>query len=234
MQYAIIAAGEGSRLVQEGVAAPKPLVKVGGECLIDRLVRIFMANGASAISVVCRHDELVERHVQAICDTNTLVKYIVRITPSSMHSLRELVPLLETDAPFVLTTVDTVFDEREFAAFMAAFAQALSEGYDGMMGVTDYVDDERPLHVSTDERMDILAFLDSSDHPRYVSAGIYGLTPRALSTLQTCIDRGEQRMRNFQRALLADGQRLKAWTFGRVYDIDHAADIMKAEQYLQR
>ena len=234
MQYAIIAAGEGSRLVQEGVAAPKPLVKVGGECLIDRLVRIFMANGASAISVVCRHDELVERHVQAICDTNTLVKYIVRITPSSMHSLRELVPLLETDAPFVLTTVDTVFDEREFAAYVTAFAQALADGYDGLMGVTDFVDDERPLYVKTNERMDILAFLDGDDHPRHVSAGIYGLTPRALSTLQACIDRGEQRMRNFQRALLADGQRLKAWTFGRVYDIDHAADIMKAEQYLQR
>ena len=40
MQYAIIAAGEGSRLCHEGIAAPKPLVKVGGECLIDRLVAL--------------------------------------------------------------------------------------------------------------------------------------------------------------------------------------------------
>ena len=41
MKFAIIAAGEGSRLQQEGVALPKPLVHVGGEALIDRLFRIF-------------------------------------------------------------------------------------------------------------------------------------------------------------------------------------------------
>jgi len=234
MQYAIIAAGEGSRLSEEGVAAPKPLVKVGGECLIDRLLRIFMANGATAVSVVCRPDELVESHVEALRKRRPLVRYVVRSTPGSMHSFLELTPLLEADEPFVLTTVDTVFDEREFAAYVAAFVQALADGYDGLMGVTGYVDDERPLYVKTDERMEIQAFLDSDDHPRYVSAGIYGLTPRALGSLQRCVERGELRMRNFQRALLADGRRLKAWAFGRVYDIDHAADIVKAEQYLQR
>ena len=30
MNYAIIAAGEGSRLMQEGVAQPKPLVELNG------------------------------------------------------------------------------------------------------------------------------------------------------------------------------------------------------------
>ena len=39
MKFAIIAAGEGSRLQQEGVELPKPLVKVCGEALIDRLIR---------------------------------------------------------------------------------------------------------------------------------------------------------------------------------------------------
>lgn len=53
MRYAVIAAGEGSRLRQEGVTEPKPLVKIGGECLIDRLLRVFMQNGAEEIWVVC-------------------------------------------------------------------------------------------------------------------------------------------------------------------------------------
>ena len=39
-------------------------------------------------------------------------------------------------------------------------------------------------------------------------------------------------MRNFQRALLADGLRLQAWPFGQVFDIDHVADIEKASQFL--
>ena len=42
MRYAIIAAGEGSRLAQEGISLPKPLVKINGEAMIDRLIRIFL------------------------------------------------------------------------------------------------------------------------------------------------------------------------------------------------
>ena len=37
MKYAIIAAGEGSRLQQEGIDLPKPLVPIGGEAMNDRL-----------------------------------------------------------------------------------------------------------------------------------------------------------------------------------------------------
>ena len=37
MKFAIISAGEGSRLSQEGVALPKPLVQLNGVAMIDRL-----------------------------------------------------------------------------------------------------------------------------------------------------------------------------------------------------
>ena len=53
MRYAIIAAGEGSRLAQEGITQPKPLVKVHGEHLIERLIRIFTDNDAEEIVVIC-------------------------------------------------------------------------------------------------------------------------------------------------------------------------------------
>ena len=53
MKFAIIAAGDGSRLAQEGITEPKPLVRVRGEQLIDRLIRIFMENNATEISVIC-------------------------------------------------------------------------------------------------------------------------------------------------------------------------------------
>ena len=52
MKFAIIAAGEGSRLAHEGVAVPKPLVRVGGEALVERLVRIFGNNGADETVVI--------------------------------------------------------------------------------------------------------------------------------------------------------------------------------------
>ncbi len=52
MKFAIIAAGEGSRLAREGVNLPKPLVTVGGEPMIERLARIFHENGAEETSFI--------------------------------------------------------------------------------------------------------------------------------------------------------------------------------------
>ena len=233
MRYAIIAAGEGSRLAQEGVAVPKPLVKVGGECLIDRLIRIFAANNATSICVICRPDERLENHLRQWRLQGVDVQYITRTTPSSMHSMYELSPLLAGDESFIVTTVDTVFSEKAFGNYVAALEQGVREDcIDGLMGVTDYVDDERPLYVTTDDALNILSFRDADEHPHYISGGIYGLTPSALTVLRNCVERGESRMRNFQRALLCEGLRLKAWPMGMVFDVDHAADVKKAEQFL--
>jgi len=234
MKYAVIAAGEGSRLAQEGIECPKPLVEVGGERLIDRLLRVFMANGATEIVAICNEQMTdVARHLLEIQSQGDIpLRFIVKSTPSSMHSLWELSRWLG-DEPFVLTTVDTIFREREFADYVEAFQHLMLGGMaDGLMGVTDYIDDEKPLYVSTDASLSITGFLDTCDHPHYISGGIYGLSPRSIATLRHCIERGESRMRNFQRALVGDGLRLQAWPFSKVLDIDHASDIQKAELFL--
>ena len=232
MRYAVIAAGEGSRLAQEGMTTPKPLVKIGGECMVDRLVRIFVAAGAKEVCVVCNPSS--EAYIKSRQEAGAPLRSIVRTTPSSMHSMYELMPMLEGDEPFVLTTVDTVFRESEFQDYVAAFEKMVAAGEaDGLMGVTTYIDDEKPLYVATDDNLNIRAFLDADENPRYVSGGIYGLTPCALATLRRCVDRGESRMRNFQRALLTDGLQLKAFPFTKVIDVDHAGDIAKAEALLR-
>lgn len=239
MRYAIIAAGEGSRLAQEGIAAPKPLVKIQDETLIDRLIRIFMANDGEEIDVICNGlTQLVAHHLEMIQQQGlggkaVPLKWIQKTTPSSMHSFYELSHVMG-HGPFVLTTVDTIFRPQEFTTYIAAFGQALGEGYDGLMGVTDYVDDEKPLYVGTDDGMNITGFYDTNNPPcQYISGGIYGLTPRALQTLGRCMERGESRMRNFQRALVGEGLRLKAFSFSKVLDIDHKSDIQKAEDFLK-
>ena len=257
MKYAIIAAGEGSRLAEEGIAVPKPLVKVAGQCLVDRLIRVFMANDAEEIVVVCNDlTPFVDEHLRMIERDGfegrmIPLRHIVRTTPSSMHSFYELSEFLK-DSPFVLTTVDTIFRDEEFADYIAAFKASLADGSaDGMMGVTDYVDDEKPLYVSTTssgplpppspvgrepegerEFPVISAFLDSDPNGacKYLSAGIYGLTPKSIDTLNRCMAEGKSRMRNFQRGLIEDGLRLIAFPFSKVLDIDHAGDIEKAER----
>lgn len=239
MRYAIIAAGEGSRLVSEGILTPKPLVEVCGEALIDRLIRIFMQNDAEEIVVICNDKTaLTGAHLSAL-ERDGLrgmpvpLRFTVKSTPSSMHSLYEISSYL-TGAPYCLTTVDTIFDEDEFRGYIRAFRQAIERGTaDGVMGVTTYVDDEKPLYVSTKPDMTIKAFLDTADaSAQYVSGGIYGLSARSLDILSSCIRRGESRLRNFQRALVASGFRLCAYPFTKVLDIDHASDIVAAEQFI--
>lgn len=238
MKYAIIAAGEGSRLAAEGINAPKPMVKVHGEHLIDRLIRVFMQNGAEEIVAICNdRNPVVRQHLldlqsQGLQRQPVPLQFKVRNTPSSMHSFYELRELLG-DAPFVLTTVDTIFRENEFQEYVKAFEDVLMHDGDGLMGVTSYIDDEKPLYIGTDDDMTITGFYDNNDmHCSFISGGIYGLAPSALQTLENCMKRGESRMRNFQRGLIRDGRKLKAYAFSKVLDIDHASDIKKAEDFL--
>ena len=102
------------------------------------------------------------------------------------------------------------------------------------MAVTDYIDDEKPLYVQTNEQLDIVSFLDRSNGEcRYISGGIYCLRKPAIGVLEKAIQAGMSRMRNYQRQLIAEGLQLKAYPFSKIIDVDHAEDILKAEAFVQ-
>ena len=230
MKYAIIAAGEGSRLAKEGVKSPKPLIEIQGVPIIERLVKLFMRHGASSVSVIINEQQPQTLALLQELQKSYPINLVVKDTPSSMHSMHALMPHLQGNEKFCLTTVDTLFREEEFARYIAEFQRSKC---DGLMAVTDYIDDEKPLYVETDERLRITAFCDNAGaNSKYISGGIYGLTPKALTTLQKCMEQGVSRMRNFQRMLITDGLALQAWCFDKIIDIDHAEDIQKAERFL--
>lgn len=240
MKYAIIAAGEGSRLASEGVEMPKPLVCINGEPLIDRLIRIFMNNRAEEIIVICNdHTTLVRQHLEQVQreglnGRQVPLRLVVKSTPSSMHSMFEISRFLK-DSPFCLTTVDTIFREKEFAEYISSLETMMTTGCaDGLMAVTDYIDDEKPLYISTDADLRITGFHDTQNGCTLISGGIYGLSPKSIQTLERCMERKESRMRNFQRALIADGLNLAACKFSKILDIDHKEDIGKAEDFLKK
>lgn len=230
MNYAIIAAGEGSRLVQEGIRLPKPLVKLNGREMIGRLMDIFIRNQAESISIIVNEEmEMVQDYVKNY-KSAVPVNIVIKSTPSSMHSFYELRDYLR-HGKFCLTTVDTIFKEEDFNGYIDAFMSA-DDSVEGLMAVTNYIDDEKPLYVGVDDNMHITGFFDKSDDCRYISGGIYGLTPKALDTLEACLANGQSRMRNFQRQLVLDGLKLKAYAVPKIVDVDHAEDIRKAEAFL--
>ena len=228
MKFAILAAGEGSRLAQEGVELPKPLVKVNGEAMIDRIIRIFNDCGAEDIYIITNNlTELTQNHLRQLQENDENIHLIVKTTPSSMHSFYELRKVMG-NGKFCLTTVDTIFREDEFKQYIQAWKNADA---DGLMAVTDYIDDEKPLYIATDEQLNITAFLDDEPQP-YISGGIYGLSDTSFPVIDKCISEGQSSMRYFQRQLVKDGLHLKAYPFSKILDVDHASDIEKAEAFL--
>lgn len=235
MNYAIIAAGEGSRLVQEGVPTPKPLVDLDGRPMIRRLIDIFVEMKAETISVIVNNEmTAVREYLEALRDVlPCTLNLVVKSTPSSMHSFMEVSRVFPEGSKFILTTVDTVFRKEDFARYVETFENAPA-AIDGVMGVTTFIEDEKPLYVDVDSNDIITAFCDKPfDGVKYISAGIYGLTTPALAVLQHCIDTGVSRMRNYQRALVAGGMRLKAFDLGKVLDVDHAGDIEAARRFIR-
>lgn len=230
MHFAIIAAGEGSRLAQEGVALPKPLVELNGCPMIRRLIDIFLGCGAESISIIVNEEmTAVKEYVQSL-SLPVPLHLTVKSTPSSMHSFYEVSRTFES-GKFILTTVDTIFRPDEFARYVAAFDA--DDKADGFMAVTSFIDDEKPLYIDVDDNMRITAFLDKMQPGiKFISGGIYGLTPPALKVLEDCMDKGVSRMRNYQRALVGAGLNLRAYPFRKIVDVDHQADIATAEEFL--
>lgn len=246
MHYAIIAAGEGSRLREEGVLLPKPLVSIEGQPMVDRLMDMMLRCGAESISVICNREMIqVQEHLKAYQRSHSELKLnlVVESTPSSMHSLAKLAEVIP-EGKVCVTTVDTIFQEKDFAAYIHAFET--SQG--GLFAVTPFVDDEKPLWVACSKEVggritghvcpEILGFFDKEegmpdDAWHFVSGGIYGLeTSTAWPVLRHCLEAGQSRMRNYQRALISAGVPLSAYVFGKILDIDHAEDLEKAEAWL--
>ena len=230
MNYAIIAAGEGSRLAQEGIAKPKPLVELQGEPMIGRLINIMLRCNAESISIIVNEHMTEVREYLESLELPVPLHLVVQTTPSSMHSLWHLSRVIP-EGKFCLTTVDTIFREEDFKGYIDAFEA--DESHDGMWAVTPFVDDEKPLWVDVDSEMDITAFRDKSwDGAKYVSGGVYAMTDKAFEVLDQCISQDISRMRNFQRALVKAGYRLQAYSIDKIVDVDHADDIATAEAFL--
>lgn len=231
MNYAIIAAGQGSRLVAEGVGVSKPLLPIHGERMIERLFRIFINNDAQSVSVIINEEMMdVRQYLQSV-EMPVPLNVVIKSTPDSLHSFYELSPYLQ-GGKFCLTTVDTIFKEADFANYIRTFRN--DKKSDALMGVTNFIDDEKPLYVRTDEKMRINGFLDFPEpEVNYVSGGIYGLNETALNLFRQAMTEGLSRMRNFQRLMVQTGLMVNAFPFSKIVDVDHETDIRTAEYFLR-
>jgi len=228
VDLAIIAAGDGIRLKSEGVKVSKPMVNVNETPLIKRIIDIAVKNGTNSVSCIINENSDDLKDFLTDTDVPVPVNLIVKSTESSLHSLYELSKTIST--PFLLTTSDSVFLEKEFTAFIN-YAMNKSNA-DAVFAVTDFIDDEKPLYVSVNDDSRIENFYDINNEFEFVTGGLYLFKESIKKEVEEAVGNGVVRLRNFQRYLIKKGYKIDAYPFSKIIDVDHVSDIKKAEIFL--
>ncbi len=230
MKAGIIAAGLGERLIRGGIATPKPLVPVGGEPMLGRVIRAAARLGVSAVA--CIVNDLNPAVADYIHSTPWPIpmELLVRTTPNSMESFLALEPMLSQE-PFLLFTVDAVVSQATLAGFVR---QALNQPEAaGVLAVTTFVDDEKPLWVALDQKTRITALGSAACPTPFVTAGFYYFLPRVFEVKSLAHSRNLTALRQLLGLLLERGYPLHGLRVSKTVDVDHPEDIEKAEAFLR-
>jgi len=229
MRAAIIAAGLGERLLAAGINEPKPLVRVAGRPLIEHAITAIADAGIDRIAcIVNEFTNGIEAHCRAAFPALNF-DFVRRTTPSSMESLFALAPLL-SGARFVLLTVDSIFAPTTLRHFIAG-AQARPQA-DVVLGITAFVDDEKPLWIRIDASGRVVALGSDAVPCEYVTAGLYVFEPRVFAEIDQARRAGCTALRQFLGHLLARGYRIEADLVGKTVDVDRVEDIRIAEDFI--
>ena len=233
MEYAILAAGQGSRLSKEGVKESKPMIRILGQPMIERLIRLLVSCGAERVHVVTNPamDDLNE-HLAYLRDTEGLpVSFRPIVSDNSFYSLSEAA--CDIKGKFIALTVDAIFPLDEFKDYIKA-VETMPEGM-ALMALTRYVDDESSLYARlADDESEVIDYRyggEPFEGTPIVSAGIYGITDKIMDIAQ--LDQYPASTSDFQR-ILAVGNDIKVVPFvmSKAFDVDNVSDLRSAEQFL--
>lgn len=228
MDLAIIGAGESSRLKAEGLKGSEHLIKIDGEYLIERIIRIAICAGVQKVHCIINSHEPELKNFLATKNFGVPLNLTVQDTQSSMHSLFSLAPYLLKE-PFCLATIDTVFFKTEFSEFVGY--SKMQEDADGVLAVTKIMDNKKPLCVAMDEEDAIYKFSNSKDGYSWATGGIYYFTPRIFDEMDSALKKEISGLRNFLYHLISCGYILKGFSFSKIINIDSTYDIVNAEVY---
>jgi choline kinase len=226
----VLAGGEGSRLAAAG--APKPLVELGGEPLVVRLVGELTALGCPRITCMVR-----EGFADAVRDRLRRAGFAVDVRPcstsSSLHTLALGLDVVE-EGPVFCAMVDTVMPRADWRRVHDAVRTDLAGGSAAVLAITPFIDDESPLYVGVDPAGRVMNLGEAPRDPgaARVTGGAYGFAPSMRRAAHEAVRAGRSRLRAFLRSLVAEGQRVTSVEVARILDLDRPHDLALAEQWL--
>ena len=216
----VIAAGKGSRL--KGLGVPKPMVEVAGVPLIEHVLTNFEAAGIVSAAVIFNSsEEGCAAYVRERFAT-LVTKVVVKTTRSSLESFREILGAAPRGR-LLVSTVDAFCPREDFLRFARLAAKAPSDAT--VLAVTGFVEDEKPLWVTTTRKGRVTVVGGASGDA--VTAGIYVVPERVR---RMGIPSSLPRLRDFLAWLCKSGEPMQALEIGKVVDVDRAEDLEAAEE----
>ena len=209
------------------------MIRILGQPMIERLIRLLVSCGAERVHVVTNPamDDLNE-HLAYLRDTEGLpVSFRPIVSDNSFYSLSEAACYIK--GKFIALTVDAIFPLDEFKDYIKA-VETMPEGM-ALMALTRYVDDESSLYARlADDESEVIDYRyggEPFEGTPIVSAGIYGITDKIMDIAQR--DQYPASTSDFQR-ILAVGNDIKVVPFvmSKAFDVDHVSDLRSAEQFL--
>jgi NDP-sugar pyrophosphorylase family protein len=226
---AIIAAGTGSRLRTASGNLPKPLVRLNGETLLQRQLRLLDAAGVHPLNVIVNSE--TAKLIEALeLNLPSQLGLLIRDTPNSMESLLALGERIPSGW-FLLMTVDTVISLGELRRFVTSAVDRLAKDgdgqADGVLGVVAWRGDEHPLfaEVADDGSVSCLGGESSS----LVTAGVYLFSTRIFEFAAEARMLRLDAMRRYLVLLLKRGIKLAAVQLTDIIDVDRGEDLRAAQ-----
>lgn len=223
VQGGIISAGKGERFQKAGFTVPKPMIEVGGIPLIGRTVSAFKDAGIRKINIVFNSENIGPCREYLYSEFRDMdFNIMCRDTRTSAETFLTLVTSVP-DTRLVITTVDSIYTEDSFGAFVS-YASGISPQH-LCLGMSSYIDDEKPLYISVDDKGAVTSL--GEEKSVFVTCGAYYLDS---SVVRGYNHKDFPALRKFLGRLFTDGLPVTGFDMGRVMDIDRPEDLYEAEK----
>ncbi len=221
----LIAAGTGSRFRDAGFRQPKPMINVAGKPLMGWALSQFQAAGLNSLIAIfnTKNCEACSSYLSA---SFPQIEADIRCldTASSFESFLNVLSRAE-GARLLITTTDSIYAPGTLARLLK-FADSLNED-EMILGVTDFIDDEKPLYAIMDDTGCITRVGEEPAH--YVTSGVYLMPPAAYQAGKT---ENFPALRKFLAFLLENGVKCRGFDMGKSVDVDRPEDMGEAERFI--
>jgi NDP-sugar pyrophosphorylase family protein len=230
MNLVIIETENSSRIKTEKLKSSKGLIKVKGEYLIERIIRIGRVNGITRVFCIINSHEPEFEHYLLTQNFGITIQFIVPELRSPMHILFALTSTHNKE-PFILANSNSVFLESEFSEFVTY--SLLQADADGTIAVTRNLNDEKPIGVAMNDADIILKFNNSKVGYSWFNGGIYYFSPQILIETNYAFQSGITGIEKFLQFLTERGYVLKGFSFSKIIKVKNDSDIEKAEDLIR-